>query len=252
MLDFSINDEVAAIGFTSRDGGVSDGCYGSLNLAFHVGDDVKKVLKNREILAQHLSVTSHDLIFMNQIHGDSVLNIDDAFLCEYRAKFDAFCSGKLDLGAAFPSCDALVTNISNIALCVMVADCAPVLFYDKKRRVIAVAHAGRAGVMSKICSKTIEKMQGIYQSKVSDIEVFVGANIKVGCYEVGDLWLGEFERFRVGKNFDINAALTDELRSMGVKNLDFSSACSHCDERYFSYRRDGASGRFAGFAMLKG
>ena len=223
---FSQNGVVA--GFTNRFGGVSEGKFSSLNLGDHVGDELKDVIKNREILAQNLGVKK--LKFMKQIHSDKV-----------------FVLGNED--DELPECDAVVTNLSDVGICVLVADCSPVVMIDERHDVICVAHAGRAGVMLKICTKAFGLMSEKFGTKADEISVFVGANIKGGCYEVGELDLGEFNRYKIGKNFDMNAALRDEFAELGVKNLNFSETCTHCDERYFSYRRDGVCGRFCGFAV---
>ena len=196
-------------GFTNKLGGVSEGKFSSLNLGDHVGDNLADVIKNREILAKNLGV--RQLKFMKQIHSDKVFvleNEDDEL----------------------PECDAVVTNLSDVGVCVLVADCSPVVMIDEKRGVICVAHAGRAGVTLKICTKAVTLMSEKFGSKADEMSVFVGANIKGGCYEVGELDLGEFN-------------------ALGVKNLNFSEVCTHCDERYFSYRRDGVCGRFCGFAV---
>ena len=223
---FSQNGVVA--GFTNRFGGVSEGKFSSLNLGDHVSDELKDVIKNREILAQNLGVKK--LKFMKQIHSDKV------FLLE---KEDD----------ELPECDAVVTNLSDVGICVLVADCSPVVMIDERQGVICVAHAGRAGVMLKICTKAFAIMSEKFGSKADEISIFVGANIKGSCYEVGELDLGEFNTYKIGRNFDMNAALRDEFAALGVKNLNFSEVCTHCDERYFSYRRDGVCGRFCGFAV---
>ena len=215
-------------GFTNRLGGVSEGKFSSLNLGDHVGDEPRDVIKNREILAQNLGVKK--LKFMKQVHSDKVFvleNEDDEL----------------------PECDAVITNLSSVGICVLVADCSPVVMIDEKRGVICVAHAGRAGVTLKICTKAFVIMSEKFGSKADEMSVFVGANIKGGCYEVGELDLGEFNTYKIGRNFDMNAALRDEFSALGVKNLNFSEVCTHCDERYFSYRRDGVCGRFCGFAV---
>ena len=227
-LEIVFSQSRIVAGFTNRLGGVSEGKFSSLNLGDHVGDNLADVIKNREILAQNLGVKK--LKFMKQIHSDKVFileNEDDEL----------------------PECDAVITNLSDIGICVLVADCSPVVMIDEKHGVICVAHAGRAGVTLKICTKAFVIMSEKFGSKADEMSVFVGANIKGGCYEVGELDLGEFNTYKIGRNFDMNAALRDEFSALGVKNLNFSEVCTHCDERYFSYRRDGVCGRFCGFAV---
>ena len=85
----------------------------------------------------------------------------------------------------------------------------------------------------------------------AELKVFVGANIKARNYELGGLDLGEFERYKMQGNFDMNAALRDELAAAGVRNVKFDPRCTFESERHFSYRRDGVTGRFCGFVMNK-
>ncbi|MEE3744091.1 peptidoglycan editing factor PgeF [Campylobacter porcelli] len=221
----SIDDDKIIAGFTTKFGGVSNGVYESLNLAYHVGDSSQNVRQNRDILASKIG--AKNLIFMEQIHSD--------FVMEYS-------------GLNLPPCDAIFTHLKGVGICVMVADCAAVLLYDKKLGVVAAIHAGRAGVVSKIVSKTIDKMG----SNPKNIKAIVGPNIKKNCYEIGDLDLGEFNKFKDNAKFDINGALRAELNTLGVVDYEFSDICNHCNERFYSYRRDKITGRFAGFIMLKG
>ena len=231
-MRFEIDDGRFSAGFTTRLGGVSEGKFISLNLGDHVGDEPKNVAKNREILAGKLGIDASRLKFMKQIHSNRV---------EILRK----------IVEEIPPCDGLVTNLKGVALCVMVADCSPILIIDKKREVIAALHAGRAGVTGKICTEAVNLMKRNFGCEVKDISVFVGANIKGGCYEIGELDLGEFNRYKKDGKFDMNTALKDEFKELGVESVKFDESCTHCDERYFSYRREGVTGRFAGFVMMR-
>ncbi|AII15267.1 multi-copper polyphenol oxidoreductase laccase [Campylobacter iguaniorum] len=220
------DDDFAFAGFSSKFGGVSKGKFAGLNLATHVGDELGNVEQNREILRQKIGAKK--LIFMEQIHSDVVSEISN-------------------LDAKIPPCDALITGLKGVAICVMVADCSPILVLDRASPKVAVIHAGRAGVISKILSKTIRKMG----SNPANLEVIIGPNIKGNCYEIGDLDLGAFNAFKNGAKFDMDAALKNELESLGVASYKFSQICTHCDERFYSYRRDAITGRFCGFAYLR-
>ncbi|MBN2832645.1 MAG: laccase domain-containing protein, partial [Campylobacterales bacterium] len=109
--------------FTNRFGGVSEGAFSSLNLAFHVTDNSLHVKANREILRKQMGVRV--VVFMEQVHGDRIVHIEES--------------------EQTPTCDAMITNQKGIALAVMVADCVPILFYDAVHEAIGVAHAGREG-----------------------------------------------------------------------------------------------------------
>ncbi|WP_169940316.1 peptidoglycan editing factor PgeF [Campylobacter sp. RM15925] len=236
MQDVGVNlvfdDERFYGGFTSKFGGVSVGDYEGLNLGDHVGDEAKNVAKNRKILANLLGVEIRNLKFMRQIHSNRVeviRNLDDEIA----------------------PCDGIITNLKGVALCVLVADCSPILIVDEVREVVAAIHAGRAGTVSKICTNTVNLMKREFGCSEQNLSVFVGPNIKGGCYDISGLDLGEFNRYKNDGKFYINAALADEFSELGVKSVKFDEICTHCDERYFSYRRERVTGRFAGFIMTR-
>ena len=225
-LEFVLDGPGVLAGFSTRLGGVSDGAYASLNLGDHVGDDPQNVAQNREILASALGIAPLNLKFMRQIHSNRVEIL--------RADSDEI-----------PSCDGLVTDLRGVALCVLVADCSPVLIADERRGVVAAVHAGRAGVIGRICTNAINLMCERFGCVAAELKVFVRN------YELGELDLGEFERYKTRGHFDMNAALRDELAAAGMRNVKFDPRCTFESERHFSYRRDGATGRFCGFVMNK-
>lgn len=216
-------------GFSTRFGGVSKGEFSSLNLGFHVGDDANAVRQNRELLKGEIGTNS--LVFMEQIHGSKICEITSENLSEI-LEFP-------------PKCDVIFTKLCGVGLCVMVADCAPVLVCDEKKGAVAAIHAGRAGVCERILTKTIKAMK----SAPNDLKIIVGPHIKGSCYEVGELDLGEFNKYKFKGFFDISKALKDEINALGVKNYEIKGICSHCDSRYFSYRRDKITGRFVGWVI---
>ena len=222
--------------FTNRDDG---------NLAFHVGDKEERVVQNHKKLSKKLGYEYKNLVHMKQIHSNDVKIIerDDNFLNP-------------------PSCDALITNKKKKPLMVMVADCAPLLFYDDVTKTIAVAHAGRAGAFKNIVQKLVNSFVDDFHAKAENICVSVGANIKKCSYEVGEEIVKEAQNLhlsyaieqRDAKYFlDINAILHAQLLEAGLqeKNIEFSPECSYCSENsYFSYRREKQTGRFAGVIFL--
>ena len=216
-------------GFSTRFGGVSKGAFSSLNLGFHVGDDENDVRQNRELLKNEIG--ANFLVFMEQIHGNKICEITS----ENLSKILEFP----------PKCDAIFTKLSGVGLCVMVADCAPIIAIDSKKSVIAAIHAGRAGVCERILTKTIKAMK----SAPNDLKIIVGPHIQGACYEVGELDLGEFNKYKFKGFFDISKALNDEINALKIKNYEISELCTHCDNKYFSYRRDKITGRFAGWIM---
>lgn len=220
--------------FTTRQGGVSKPPFDSLNLALHVGDNPLHVKKNRELLHEDLGVSN--LVFMNQVHGDQVVLIEN--------------------GIESPTCDAMITQRPDIALCVMVADCIPILFYDAIHQAIGVAHAGRVGSQLHIGQKCAQAMHDAFGTHMRELRIIMGPSIHACCYEVGQEVIGGFEQFVHTKEekyfLDLQRYNRDAFLQLGVlpEHIEISEVCSCCSEEYFSYRRDKITGRFAGVIAL--
>lgn len=234
--------------FTTRDGGISKPPFTSNNLAFHVGDDNNDVFKNHQQLAEQMHYHVSDLVHMLQIHSNKIVIVDP----------------KIHNFENPPECDALVTNLENIPLMVMTADCTPVLFFDSVQKVIAVAHAGRAGALKGIVPKTIKTMCNRFGGKVENITVVLGPSIGACCYEVGEKITNDVTEkgygfatvYENGKySLDVNAIIHAQLKESGVpedhiEDLKICNACHNQD--FFSYRADHQkTGRIAGVLMLK-
>jgi len=231
--------------FTDRWGGVSKPPYNELNLALHVGDDPLKVLQNRQILADSENFYIDNLIYMDQVHGDNIVVIKDTFTNKQE------------------NTDAIITNLPNIPLMVMVADCIPILMYDKEKKVVAAVHAGRNGTFLSIAPKTVSLMTKSFGCDLKDIYVAMGPSIRSCCYEVGkelaDICQKSFgEKYVIKKDnsfyLDLQTLNHDQLVKIGLnpKNIKISKSCTSCDKNYFSYRRDQITGRFAGIIKLNG
>ena len=231
--------------FTTKDGGVSLSPYSSLNLAFHVNDNRERVIQNHQLLADKLHYRKENLIHMKQIHSAKVIKVDK--------KYNFNNS---------PTCDALITDKKETPLMVMVADCSPILFYDSVQKVIAVAHAGREGAFLNIIKNVIDTFKESYNSNPKDIVISVGASICQNCYEVNKEIFDEAVELgyclaihRKDKRYflDIRLILKRQFRENGIKekNIEISNECSSCsNKKYFSYRADGVTGRFAGLIMM--
>ncbi|DAB32179.1 MAG TPA: hypothetical protein CFH79_05255 [Sulfurospirillum sp. UBA11407] len=186
------------------------------------------------------------IIFMNQTHSSNVYVVD---------------KNSLDV---ILDCDAIISNDSTLALCVVVADCNPILFYDAKKHVIGVAHAGRLGTYQSIVIKTIVKMQEVFGCAIEDLHVKIGPSIRKCCYEVGLEVVEGFFTFdkRMVKEFtctkegriylDLLSLNLEQLKSLHVKEnqIEISPVCTCCNEEYFSYRRDKTKNRFCGLITL--
>ncbi len=229
---------------TNRHGGVSPKPYDTLNLALHVGDNPINVLKNRTIISQEYDFILENLIYMEQTHSDNIHIIEHS------------AYNKIE------NCDALITNQRNIPLMVMVADCIPTMLYDPVHEVIAAVHAGRSGTFKEILPKTVQKMHKHYGTSFHELLIALGPSIHNCCYEVGgeiaDITQKRFgEKYiqkRDGRYFlDLQMLNFDQLQEVGVpaQNIEISSICNACNPHYFSYRREGTTGRFAGVIQLK-
>lgn len=236
---FTQHEDSLFFTITSRYGGVSKAPYDSLNLALHVKDSPKNVLENRTIISEKHNFLIENLIYMEQTHSANIAVIKDGSLNRIE------------------NCDALITNVKNIPLMVMVADCIPILLYDPKKKVIAVAHAGRNGTFNEIAKKSVLKMVDVFGCEASDILVYLGASIHKCCYEVGvEIARLVDDKYKVKRDekwyLDLHSMNVDQLRSVGIEDIEISSICTCCDKDYFSYRREGVTGRFAGIIKLNG
>jgi YfiH family protein len=220
---------------TSRAGGASHGPYSSLNLADHVGDNPVDVARNRVLVAAALGVDH--VVTATQVHGATVAVVDEGWS---REPVEA---------------DALVTRLPGRALAVLVADCTPVMLLAPDEGVVAVAHAGRAGLVAGVVGATVAVMRRLGARRVV---ARVGPGICGGCYEVPAAMRDEVGSAvpaavcatRQGKpGLDIAAGVVAQLADAGteVRRL---RGCACEDDDLFSFRRDGVTGRYAGLAWL--
>jgi hypothetical protein len=232
---------------TTRDGGVSEPPYQSFNLAYHVGDQPAVVHANRLLLAKSMGLELSQLCFMEQVHGTEVVEVSP--------------------GIKPPTCDAMITNHSQLALLVMTADCVPILFYDPQNKAIGVAHAGWKGTVGRIAAKTLVQMKNRYGTNSENLLVYFGPSIRECCYEIGDIVkqavIANFSAHqqylftRNGKTyFDLIRCNRDVLIEMGVnpQHIVQNKVCVACHSKhYFSYRAaDGITGRQVTGLWMKG
>jgi polyphenol oxidase len=231
----------ARLAVTDRYGGSSPPPYDELNLAGHVGDDPAQVLSNRGLVAHHVGLPPDRLLFMDQVHGSRVAVVD----------------GPLQPGEPPPRADALVTAAADVALVVVVADCAPVLLSSTAGGVVAVAHAGRRGMAGGIVTATLRAMQDL-GADPAETSALVGPAICGSCYEVPASMQAEVAAVvpaarsttRSGTPaLDVRAGIASQLRAAGVGSVDVDPTCTAESQMLYSHRRDGVTGRFAGIAV---
>jgi YfiH family protein len=226
--------------FTARYGGAGRELFDNFNLATHVGDSQKTVVRNREILAENLGIPVDNLFFMNQVHGNQAAVITHESDPENP-----------------PTADALFTTMPGVALVVLVADCIPLLMQSDKA--VAAVHVGRKGLLSGVFQETLNAFNR-QKIKNSEIKAFLGASICGNCYEVGQDVFQEVVSVipaAATKNLsannrpclDIEAGLISLLDNEGVQ-WSSTRQCTVHDPGFFSYRRDGVTGRQAGVIWL--
>lgn len=229
--------------FSTRSGGYSDHPYESFNLGDHVGDDQDTVEKNRERLARALHRDRADFIWMEQIHSPTVTVVDE----KYRGRTEPVAAT-----------DALVTTTKDLALVVLAADCVPLLLSDHNAGVIAAVHAGRLGARNGILLKTIDVMREC-GAVPANIHVLIGPAICGSHYEVPIEMAKDVEQYLPGSlcrtekgtpGVDIRAGLYNQLESLGIRYIDVDPRCTFEDRNFYSYRRDGTTGRHAGIIWL--
>ena len=161
--------------FSTRRGGVSEGCYSSMNLRFHCDDKKENVIKNYELISSAIGIDHKNIVLSKQVHEDVI----------YKADYDDMGNGVIKENK-FASVDALITDKKGIPLVTLYADCVPLFFIDKRLGVIATAHSGWKGTVKRIGQKTIQKMKNEYGSRSEDILAAIGPSIQECHFEVGD------------------------------------------------------------------
>ena len=233
-------------GFSTREGGVSEGPFASLNLGRSVGDDPEHVAENARRFARELGLTPGQLVSANQVHGETIVEVTGAQ------------PGPL-VPAAIADADGLVTRARGVALGIRTADCVPVLIHAPDVGAIAAVHAGWRGAVVGIAGKAVARLEELYGADPAKMIAVIGPHIRSCCYEVGLDVAGQFEaRFgkgvaapsgqgRQAARLDLEEANRRALTEAGIlpENLDALPECTSCDpQRFFSHRRDqGRSGR---------
>lgn len=211
--------------FFGRNGGHSEAAYSSLNCSVYVGDSDKNVKANLEIVGGFLCVKTR-VVTLKQIHSA---------IC-----IEAFPNSDSGIEA-----DALVTREKNVAIGILTADCAPILFFDPKKSIVGAAHAGWRGAVGGVIEATVMKMREL-GGVPSDIIAAVGPCIGKENYVVNDdfrrNFFGNENCFSLINNrvhFDLSQFCRNKLIAAGLKesNVDVINidTYAHCDD-YFSYR----------------
>lgn len=146
----------------------------------------------------------------------------------------------------YPDTDGLILTNTEDTVYLKFADCTPLIFYDKENKIGAVSHAGWRGTAAKIGVKTINKMSANFSTKPENIVALIGAAISICCYEVSeevrDTLLATVENpigLYEGRNVDLKGINAQQLREIGVKNIDVCPYCTSCNnDLFYSYRKE--------------
>ena len=218
--------------FFSRKNGFSKGYYESLNCGLGSNDKKENILKNLELVSKKIGCKKESLITLNQIHSNRVVH------------FNSKTNVKNKLTG-----DSIVSEVKNIGISILTADCASILFYDPNKKIIGCAHVGWKGALNGIIKNTVRKFNDL-NSNNNDLIAVVGPCIKKDNYEVK---IDFFERFTYqDKNneiffekindekykFDLRSFINKELSNLNIKNIDNIEMDTFSESEFFySYRR---------------
>ena len=245
FADWAVSPSIVAFS-TTRQGGVSEPPFSSFNLATHVGDDANRVAANRALLKESLP-QQLAWQWLEQVHGNDVAVVNKA-------------------GPRLTA-DAILTTRPNLVCCVQTADCLPVFVAALDGTEVAVIHAGWKGLASGVIENTISRMS----TSISSLAVCLGPAIGPCHFEVGEevrdyflsaagspsLDLAMESCFAASKNegkfmADMYAIARLKLSALGIDKISGGDYCTHCGEdQFYSYRRDGATGRMLNIIYIE-
>ena len=251
-------DAVAGAFMTTRHGGFSSGCYGAgpapaaahpVRAGDHVGDDAALVARNR---AAVVALLPAEPLWLEQVHGVTVVDAD------------AQPPRSASPDAAAVTADAAVSSQAARPLVIMTADCLPVLFVDAQAGVIGAAHAGWRGLAAGVLENTVAAMQG-KGAQTPRIHVWLGAAIGPQAFETGAEVRDAFAAIHAADAAAFQPVATRpgkwmgnlyqlarwRLQRIGVEQVGGGPWCTVQDRRFYSYRRDGVTGRMGSFIWLR-
>jgi hypothetical protein len=242
--------------FSTRLGGVSSGCYSSLNLGWR-NDKRENVVENYKIICSAIGVDYKNTVWTRQVHTDRILNVTKAD-CGKGLIYDRDENGY----------DAVITNEKDVVLTGFSADCVLVFFYDSVKKVVAIAHSGWRGTVLNISAKTVKKMIEDYGCDAKNIVCGISPAIAKCCFQVDKPVVDEFEKAfswsneyiendseNEGKYYiDLHGIVEKELITAGIpaENIENSRICTKCNcDKFYSHRKMGDErGSLAGFISL--
>lgn len=236
--------------FTTRLGGVSQGCLASMNLGHHRGDLPENIGKNYQLLGDALGFDPACLVLTRQVHGDTIRRVTRADHCSLDHR-------------DYPACDGLITNEPGTGLVVFSADCTPILLWDPVTGAVGACHAGWRGTAAAIAKKTVLAMVREFGCSPENLCAAIGPNIGRCCFEtdrdVPDAMLDTFGKDAepfiapTGNKYqvDLKALNALALRKAGVQHIEIAPHCTACDPtRFWSHRKMGENRGAQGAIIL--
>jgi len=222
-------------GFFGCNGGVSSGIYSSLNCRADENDSKENVAENKMRILEKLGCTGAKFQLLHQVHGSEVVVIDNII-------------------TPAPQADGLVTKRKNIALGILTADCAPILFADKNSGIVGCCHAGWRGAKAGIAEKTLQAMESLGAER-KNITAVIGPCIGPNSYEVDEKFMDGFiaerprnsDYFKAGRPghffFSLPDYILDGLKSLSIGSASWTGHDTLPEQSgYFSYRRNTLAG----------
>ena len=259
LLRFPLLDETGIVenAFTTREGGVSEGIFESLNLSFTRGDDPDAVKENYRRIAAVFGKEVSDIVCSDQTHTTNVRRVDRTY---------GGCGVIKD--RPYTDVDGLVTDEPGLILATFYADCVPLYFVDPVHKAIGLSHSGWRGTVERMGLATLDKMKAEFGTDPADVYAAIGPSICQDCYEVSEgvadafaeAVAGHEEEILIDKGngkyqLDLWKANEIVMLDAGVKreHLAVTNICTCCNERLlFSHRASkGKRGNLGAFLMLR-
>lgn len=259
LLRFPLLDETGIVEnvFTTREGGVSEGIFESLNLSFTRGDDPDAVKENYRRIAAAFGKEVSDIVCSDQTHTTNVRRVDRTY---------GGCGVIKD--RPYTDVDGLVTDEPGLILATFYADCVPLYFVDPVHKAIGLSHSGWRGTVERMGQATLDKMKAEFGTDPADVYAAIGPSICQDCYEVSEdvadafaeAFAGHEEEILIDKGngkyqLDLWKANEIVMTDAGVKreHLAVTNICTCCNERLlFSHRASkGKRGNLGAFLMLR-
>ena len=245
-------------GFSTREGGVSQGIFASMNLSFSRGDEEQAVMENYHRLADAVGFRVEDMVASDQTHTTNV-----------RVVAEEDRGNGIVKPKAFHDVDGMITNVPGIVLCTYYADCVPLYFVDPIHHAVGLSHSGWRGTVGKIGKVTVQKMEQEFGTRPEQLLAAIGPSICQDCYEVSEdvikkfrenydenLWPEIFYQKENGK-YQLNLWKANEsvFLESGIlpEHIAVTNVCTHCNpDILFSHRTTGNErGTLSAFLALK-